>query len=64
MFNRVNHLMLFKKLEGRKLPAYIIKVLMFCHNHQKMFVKWGNVISYSFTLSKGGRQGGILSTLK
>ena len=63
MFDRVNHLMLFKKLERRKLPVYIIKPLMFCHSHQNFFVKWGNVISYGFTLSNGTRQGGVLSIL-
>ena len=34
---------------------------MFWYSHQKMFVKWGNFISDSFTVSNGVHQDGVLS---
>ena len=35
---------------------------MYC-THQKMFIRWGNAISLSFTASNGIKQGGILSPI-
>ena len=61
-FDRVNHQLLFQKLEKRKVPGYIIRILTFWYEHQTMSVQWGNLLSESFHVSNGVRQGGILSS--
>ena len=60
-FNRVNHKFLFEKLENRGVPGYIIRILMYWYENQTMSVRWGNLVSKSFLVSNGVRQGGILS---
>ena len=61
-FDRVNHQLLFQKLEKRKVPGYIIRILIFWYEHQTMSVQWENLLSESFHVSNGVRQGGILSS--
>ena len=60
-FDRVCHNKLFKKLEDRSIPGYILRIIVFWYENQSMAVKWGNIVSQSFTVSNGVRQGGILS---
>ena len=60
-FDRVNHDVLFDKLRKRGVPGYLIRILTFWYSNQKMMVRWGNVMSESFKVSNGVRQGGILS---
>ena len=60
-FDRVNHYLLFKKLVLRGVPHYIVRMLIFWYCHQKLFVRWNNVLSEGFTVSNGVRQGSILS---
>ncbi|CAL4204669.1 unnamed protein product, partial [Meganyctiphanes norvegica] len=43
-------------------PGYIIRILVFWYENQKMSVRWGNLTSISFKVSNGVRQGGILSS--
>ena len=61
-FDRVNHHILFQKLEKRQVPGYIIRILMFWYKNQTMSVRWGNLISDTFYVTNGVRQGGILSS--
>ena len=60
-FDRVNHDILFDKLKKRGVPEYMIRILTFWYSNQKMMVRWGNIMSESFNVSNGVRQGGILS---
>ena len=60
-FDRVCHNKLFKKLEERFIPGYILRILVFWYENQTMAVKWGNVTSQFFKISNGVRQGVILS---
>ena len=60
-FDRVSHNKLFKKLEDRKIPGYLLRILVYWYGHQSMTVRWGNLFSQSFKVSNGVRQGGILS---
>ena len=60
-FDRVNHQLLFQKLEYRGVPGYILRILVFWYENQAMSVRWGNLLSESFHVSNGVRQGGILS---
>ena len=60
-FDRVNHSILFEKLAKRGIPTYILRILIFWYQHQKMCVKWGSLTSDLFYVSNGVRQGSILS---
>jgi hypothetical protein len=62
-FDRVNHGVLFAKLVRRGVPVYIVRLLMFWYDHQRVCVRWGNTYSEFFTVSNGFRQGEILSPL-
>ena len=52
---------LVKKNLEMYLHIIIVRLLVFWHSHQQMFVKWGNVMSSVFTVSNGVRQGGVLA---
>ena len=41
-FDRLNYWTLFKKLLNRGVPIYIVKIFVFWHVNQNMFVKWGH----------------------
>ena len=60
-FDRINHHLLFTKLRDRGIPGYILRILVYWYENQKMSVRWGNLISSPFSVSNGVRQGGILS---
>ena len=60
-FDRVNHHLLFQKLENRGVPGYIVRILVFWYENQTMAARWGNLLSETFYVSNGVRQGGILS---
>merc|ERR1712082_360263 len=60
-FDRVNHSVLFQKLAKRGIPGYILRLLMYWYQKQKMCVKWGNLISEHFSISNGVRQGSVIS---
>ena len=40
---------------------YIVRILVVWYNVQKMYIRWNNTMSDSFSVSNGVRQGGILS---
>ena len=40
-FDRVCHDKLFKKLEERAVPGYLLRIIVFWYEHQCMSVKWG-----------------------
>ena len=60
-FDRVCHNTLFKKLERRGIPGYLLRMLVFWYENKKMLVRWGKHLSLPFNVSNGVRQGGILS---
>lgn len=60
-FDRVNHTVLFKKLIDRKVPGFIIRILMYWYSSQLIYVRWSGCMSAGFKVSNGVRQGGILS---
>lgn len=60
-FDRVNHWYLFDKLLNRGVPKLIVKLLSVWYCTQSFSVKWSNIISTSFKVQNGVRQGGILS---
>ena len=61
-FDRVDHGLLFQKLEERGLPPVILNFLLSWYRSQKMRIQWNNIcFSDSFTVANGVRQGGVLS---
>ena len=60
-FDRVNHDLLFSRLRRRGVPSYIVRILIFWYQHQRVCVRWGSVFSEFFNVTNGVRQGGILS---
>ena len=60
-FNRLDHWLLFKKLIKRKVPLFIVRLLIVWYSLQMMHIRWGNIFSTSFCVSNGVKQGGILS---
>jgi hypothetical protein len=60
-FDRVNHWILFDKLIKRGMPLFIVRLLSAWYTTQEFIVKWSDLLSQSFTVTNGVRQGGILS---
>ena len=60
-FDCINHWKLFKILVDRKCPAYVIKVLVYWYQEQRLCVKWDGMASDTFSVCNGIKQGGILS---
>ena len=62
-FDRINYHGLVLKLMKRHVPRNFIMLLLNWFLKSVCHIKWGNVISSSFGVSAGVRQGGILSPL-
>ena len=62
-FDRISYSVLFKKLIKRSVPLYIVRILYFWYFNQLVCVRWNQTLSYTFRVTNGVRQGGILSPL-
>jgi len=62
-FDRVDEYALLRLLMDRKVPKYFINVMINWFEKSCAYVRWGNAISSTFTISAGVRQGGLLSPL-
>ena len=60
-FDKVNHSILFIKLMQKRIPVNIIKLLVTWYANSVSVVNWYGIISKSYTLRAGVRQGGVLS---
>ncbi len=60
-FDRINHWCLFKKLLDRKVPVYIVRILLVWYRNQLVNIKWNKELSSDFTVTNGVKQGGIIS---
>ena len=60
-FDKVNFNELFKKLMERNMPAVILRLVLFVYVNQSCFIRWNSVMSDSFSVRNGVRQGAILS---
>ena len=60
-FDRIEHCKLFDKLLERKVPTIIVRFLCVWYSTQKFSVRWGESMSFAFSVSNGVRQGGVLS---
>ena len=60
-FDKVSHHAIFIKLMQRGIPLCFLNVIIYWYLNMSSVVKWNNVISRSFRVTSGVRQGGILS---
>ena len=60
-FDRVNYCKVFRELLKREMSPLILKLLLFMYTNQTLRLKWGIVMSKSFTVMNGVKQGGVLS---
>ena len=60
-FERLDHWLLFEKLINRKVPLFIVRLLIVWYSLQRMHIRWRNTFSTSFCVSNGVKQGGIIS---
>ena len=60
-FDLISYNKLFCILCERGAPKYIVMLLLGWYMGQVLFVKWGNLLSDSFSMSNGIRQGSCLS---
>ena len=60
-FDRVNYYKLFRELLKREMSPLVLRLLLFMYTNQTLRVKWGSVMSESFTVMNGVKQGGVLS---
>ena len=61
-FDRVNHCKLFRELLQREMSPLVLRLLLFiCIHVRYIRVKWGSVMTESFTVMNVVKQGGVLS---
>ena len=60
-FDKCQFDILFRKLMDRKMPAIVVRALIFVYEEQQAWVKWGKARSRSFGIQNGTRQGSVLS---
>ena len=49
------------KYLDRRVPNYIVRIMMYWYANQTMCVRWSGIVSQGFHVTNGVRQGGILS---
>ena len=62
-FDRVNYCKLFKILLFRDVSPLVCRLLLNMYTKQTLRVRWCNILSESFDVSNGVKQGGILSPI-
>ena len=60
-FDLVNHDLLFQLLLDIGMSVCVVRLVRDWHVDQKLSVRWNSKSSYSFNVSNGVRQGGVLS---
>ena len=61
--DRVHYGKLFNILLSKKLPICIIRMLLDCYVRQESRASWSSYYTDYFTMSNGGKQGGVLSAI-
>ena len=62
-FDMVKHTMLFRKLIERNVPPIYLRLLIVMYMAQTAKVRWNGVLSESFSISNGVKQGAVLSAI-
>ena len=60
-FDKCQFDQLFQKLLDKKVPAVVVRMLIYVYTEQVAWVKWGNEVSSPFRILNGTRQGSVLS---
>jgi len=60
-FDRVDHRLLIEKLKNRRVPSYIVNLVINWFDIQRFDVKWGKLCTQAFPVRQSVRQGGVLS---
>jgi len=60
-FDRVDYAVLFQKILSRNVPGYIVRFLWNWYSKHCTRILWAGILSDSFKICSGVRQGGILS---
>ena len=55
--------MLFQKLIDKDMCPLVVRLLLHMYTHQKLQVRWNDIISNQFSVKNGVRQGGVMSPL-
>ena len=62
-FDRVNYILLFKKLIKKGMCPLVVRLLLNMYTRQQLQVRWNTNVSAPFTVTNGVRQGGVMSPL-
>ena len=62
-FDKVSYEILFELLLARNVCPNIVKLMYYMYRPQECHVRWNNEHSDSFSLSKGAKQGSLISSL-
>jgi hypothetical protein len=60
-FDKLNHSVLWLKLMQRRVPRTFLIILKNWYDNESACVRWNNMLSHTFRVRAGVRQGGILS---
>ena len=62
-FDHVHYIKLFKLLTERGICPVIARSLLNLYTNQKLCIKWGAIVSPTFSVRNGVKQGGVLSPI-
>ena len=62
-FDLVKHSTLFWKLIEKGLPPIYIRLLLIMYEQQQANVRWSNILSKTFPVKNGVKQGAVLSPI-
>ena len=62
-FDRIKHSALFWKLPKKGMPPVYVRLLLVTYEKQKANVRWNNVLSETFSVNNGVKQGALLSPI-
>ena len=61
-FDKVQYNTLFNRLHERNMCPIVLRLLINMYIHQKIQVKWNDMLSNQYSISNGVKQGGCLSS--
>ena len=62
-FDKVNFVKLFKFLLQRNIPSIVLRLILDLYTRQNVKAAWNCEKSFSFDVTNGDRQGGMLSPI-
>lgn len=60
-FDSVNHINLFRTIKDLNFPANVVRLLAYWYANQEINIRWKTIVTNSFYMKNGTRQGSILS---